>query len=343
MVKYLTKIYGSFLIVLLLVHCSPKTLQTFQKDWQRYQTYFIRQGRVIDTANQNISHSEGQGYAMLFAVVAEDRQAFTQLWRWTKHHLQRSDYLFSWKYVPCPSDDHQCVVDPNNATDGDILIAWSLLAAAKQWRQPTYGTEAINIIRAIREQTIRRRFGYQIILPGVYGFDTQHHTQLNLSYWIFPALKTFGHITGDLIWDEVYQSGLSLLHQARFGIWHLPPDWVMLTKDGLSLRDTVSQEYGYNACRIPLYLLLDKQLDETILTPFMAFWAQSFVPATINLSNGRAADYHYPPGMEAIAIATRRVLQAQRSPALPEITEQTDYYSASLIMLSQIALREGQR
>ncbi|STT00045.1 endoglucanase [Klebsiella pneumoniae] len=37
--------------------------------WERYKARFMMpDGRIIDTANGNVSHTEGQGFAMLLAV-----------------------------------------------------------------------------------------------------------------------------------------------------------------------------------------------------------------------------------------------------------------------------------
>ena len=37
--------------------------------WRSYKQRFVAtDGRVIDTGNKNVSHTEGQGYAMLFAA-----------------------------------------------------------------------------------------------------------------------------------------------------------------------------------------------------------------------------------------------------------------------------------
>lgn len=48
--------------------------------WQSYKARFVTaQGRVVDTGNGNISHSEGQGYGMLLAVAANDRETFNDL------------------------------------------------------------------------------------------------------------------------------------------------------------------------------------------------------------------------------------------------------------------------
>ena len=69
-------------------------------NWKQYKNRFLMSnGRILDTNNGNISHSEGQGTAMLFAVTNNDRRSFEQIWRWTVEHLQiRGDALFAWKW-----------------------------------------------------------------------------------------------------------------------------------------------------------------------------------------------------------------------------------------------------
>ena len=63
--------------------------------WQAYKSAFVSPGgRVVDNANGDISHSEGQGYAMLLAVAADDRSAFDEIWGWTRAQLMlREDGL----------------------------------------------------------------------------------------------------------------------------------------------------------------------------------------------------------------------------------------------------------
>ncbi len=46
--------------------------------WERYKARFMMpDGRIIDTANGNVSHTEGQGFAMLLAVANNDRPRST--------------------------------------------------------------------------------------------------------------------------------------------------------------------------------------------------------------------------------------------------------------------------
>jgi endoglucanase len=67
--------------------------------WAAYKQRFISaEGRLIDDSAGNVSHSEGQGYAMLLAAFAGDRATFDKLWAWTSSNLEiRGDGLAAWR------------------------------------------------------------------------------------------------------------------------------------------------------------------------------------------------------------------------------------------------------
>lgn len=90
--------------------------------WESYKSRFMMpDGRIIDTGNGNVSHTEGQGFAMLLAVANNDRPAFDKLWQWTDKTLRNKENgLFYWRYNPVAPNP---VADKNDATDGDTLIA----------------------------------------------------------------------------------------------------------------------------------------------------------------------------------------------------------------------------
>lgn len=118
--------------------------------WERYKARFMMpDGRIIDTANGNVSHTEGQGFAMLLAVANNDRPAFDKLWQWTDNTLRnKSNGLFYWRYNPVAPDP---IADKNNASDGDTLIAWALLRAQKQWQDKRYAIASDAITAALLE------------------------------------------------------------------------------------------------------------------------------------------------------------------------------------------------
>ena len=57
--------------------------------WDSYKARFLMaDGRIIDTGNNSVSHTEGQGFAMMMAVRNNDRAGFDKIWNWTKKNLQ---------------------------------------------------------------------------------------------------------------------------------------------------------------------------------------------------------------------------------------------------------------
>ncbi|HBT6784487.1 TPA: endoglucanase, partial [Klebsiella pneumoniae] len=202
--------------------------------WERYKARFMMpDGRIIDTANGNVSHTEGQGFAMLLAVANNDRPAFDKLWQWTDNTLRnKSNGLFYWRYNPVAPDP---IADKNNASDGDTLIAWALLRAQKQWQDKRYAIASDAITAALLKSTVVTFAGRQVMLPGVKGFNLNDRLNLNPSYFIFPAWRAFAERTHLTAWRTLQSDGQALLGQMGWGKSHLPSDWVALRADGKML------------------------------------------------------------------------------------------------------------
>ena len=217
--------------------------------------YLSNSGRIVDTGNDDISHSEGQGYGMLFAVEADDRASFDHMAKWTQKNLAiREDGLLAWKWVPDGEFSGQ-VTDRNNATDGDILIAWAYLRAYDNWNREADRESALVIMDAILANGLIETTYGPAILPGTEGFRKSDGAILNLSYWVFPALERFALAQPNESWGAVRDSGWSLLSVAGLGAFDLPPDWIYVDGVGnVSPAEDWPVEFGYNAIRIPAHL-----------------------------------------------------------------------------------------
>src|SRR4030088_2357389 len=162
---------------------GPATL--LADGWRQYKERFVTSdGRVVDNANGGISHSEGQGYAMLIAERLDDRPTFEAIWQWTRSNLLvRGDGLAAWRWSP--QVPH--VADHNNATDGDLLIAWALAEASDRWDVSEYRETARLIVEDLATKVVTSsRFG-PILLPASTGFagkDQSDAPVVNLSYWL---------------------------------------------------------------------------------------------------------------------------------------------------------------
>lgn len=354
--RWVGRSVGVWVVIMLLTSCTTTSpSNTFQRYWADYVGKFYQDGRIVDTGNAEVTHSEGQGYGMLMAVQADDRARFDALWKWTQAVLQRDDDLFSWRYRPCISADVQCVDDPNNASDGEILIAWALLRAVQKWQIQEYEGAALRIIDAIKRHLVVEHNEQLLLLPGLQGFQSGHRVQVNLSYYIFPAFSHFAQVTKDPFWLRLSSSGYHLIRHARFQMEQLNPDWVFVEDNTFSLANAVNQEFGFNAWRIPLHLVWENNFDYALVEPYLKWWQTEWVPATLNLVTGEKAEFRATWGMQAIqnvveqralvlhAIGNSNQLGISTSDsAQGSLPSDVDYYSASLFMLALIALQDTQ-
>lgn len=315
--------------------------------WALYRSRFVTDdGRVVDTGNQRVSHTEGQGFALLFAEAFGDRETFDRLWEWTRTHLQRPDSaLFAWRWDP--ADPKNPVADPNNASDGDILIAWALARAGETWREPHYRDEARRIVTDIRARLLSAVARRLVLLPGRDGFVRDDGSAiLNPSYYVYPALPAFDRLVPSYEWDRLRQDGLGLLDKARFGKWRLPSDWVSLDPGGaVKPAPDFPPRFGFDAVRVPLYLIWAGLATPELLAAYLDFWG-SFgdgpVAAWTDLADNATAPYPASTGVQAIVRLARADHGGEAAP-LPEIGDQDDYYAASLALLARLAQHERTR
>ena len=308
-------------------------------DWEVFRDAFVQpDGRVVDTGQGRISHSEGQGFAMLLAVHYADRTTFERLWQWTRKNLQvRDDALLAWKW-----EAQGGVTDRNNATDADILVAWSLVRAAQKWSEPPYAAEGARIARDVRTRLLKRVAHGLVIVPGVEGFDKPDGLTINLSYWIFPAFPELARADPAPEWEELAKSGLTILQYSYFGRWKLPPDWLKLG-ERVAPGGSPPERFGYDAVRIPVYLVWGRAESDALLQPYRDFWGSVTgardLPAFTNLKDDSIDSYGAGAGIRAIAQAVREHPRASAA-RLPALGRSETYYSAVLLLLSKVALRE---
>lgn len=313
-------------------------------DWRTFKKRFLAEnGRVVDDGNGGISHSEGQGYGMLLAVAYRDRAAFDRMWEWTQANLKRpADALFSWKWTP---DDGGKVADANNATDGDLLLAWALERAFREWGDYKYQSAAAQIVISIFDRaTVDTYLGLQI-LPGVEGFKKPEGVVLNPSYSIFPAFTELGVAFPSDKWAALSKGGDLLVRTARFGKWGLTPDWALVAANWVALAPGQEPVFGYNAIRVPLYVAWVDPASP-LLAPFSAFWeglpADKPVPDLVDLKTDSFGPYAAPAGL----LAVRQLVLACAKKAsitvadVPLIEKDEKYYSVSLKLLVKLAIRE---
>ncbi|USH04932.1 endoglucanase [Grimontia kaedaensis] len=303
--------------------------------WRVFKTSYISSdGRVIDNGNKGISHSEGQGYGMLIAEYFNDEDSFQKLWAWTKANLQREkDGLFSWKWQP--QKPH--IPDENNASDGDLIIAWALFRAHQRWPNSGYGSSAKKIATELRNTHIKKVADEYILMPGAYGFSFEQRTVTNLGYWVYPALNDFSRYSEK--WSALSDSGLEILNLNLRGKDLLVSDWVENRSGQWQPAQGFPSTFSYSSYRIPLYLVwgnYSHRINQNYLR-----WLTKENTAWVDVLSDEEADYPPPAGAQAIAQLV--ALSNYRNTKGKTITVKPtgeDYYSDSLVLLAHIAYQE---
>lgn len=306
--------------------------------WSTFKSRFMSSdGRISDTANNNVSHTEGQGYGMLLAVANDDRPTFDKLWQWTQAHLHNpQNDLFYWRYIPGATDP---VADKNNASDGDVLIAWALQRGAQKWSSARYQQASDRIQRAIVKHNVISYAGHTVMLPGVQGFNKTSFIVLNPSYFLFPAWREFAEHSHLRVWNQLIDDGMDLLGEMHFGKSGLPLDWVALNADG-SVAPALgySNRFSYDAIRIPLNIWwYDPQ--SLRLVPFQRVWqgyGRLTTPAWFDVLANTPAPYNLDGGL----LAVRDLTLSETGYLSDRLAPDQNYFSASLQLLTWMAYQE---
>jgi endo-1,4-beta-D-glucanase Y len=233
--------------------------------WQAYtQRYMDDQGRVIDRSAGDRTTSEGQAYAMFFALVDDDQARFDKLLKWTEANLAAGDLttrLPAWDWGKTSSGEWK-IRDDNPAADADLWLAYTLLEAGRLWRDPRYENLGRLLATRIAKEEVALVPGVgTALLPGPHGFHPDEKTYvLNPSYTPLPLLAYFAKTMPDGPWQGILET-LPQLLGADHGY---AMDWVAAGPDGVhpvappaepSAGEREPQPSGsYDAIRVYLWL-----------------------------------------------------------------------------------------
>lgn len=214
--------------------------------WSFYKYRYIRAGKVVSLDENGITTSEGQSYAMLRAVWANDREAFDVIWEWTKRHLQvRGDRLFAWKY-------RDRVLDRNSATDADSDIALALIIASRRFAESRYRAEAREILDDLWETEILHTGKNHYVTAGNWAPGERYPT-IHVAYLAPYAYSEFEAVDSRHPWRELIRSSYRILHWIYFDQkLKLPPELIYIdpSTGNLFLRHPVTGKqaiFSYDA------------------------------------------------------------------------------------------------
>jgi len=321
--------------------------------WAYFKATFVSaDGRVIDVGQADgRTVSEGQGYGLFFALVANDRPTFDKILGWTQANLAQgslSGHLPAWLWGH-KSDGSWGVIDANAASDADVWLAYTLLQAGRAWRDPHLSELGAALARRIVEQETALLPGLGLtLLPGPQGFQTSADTwRLNPSYTPLPLLRGIANLlpptqpvapaassqpgvtaispaAGAAAWRALAQSAqIVLTHTVPHGF---APDWVQYRAsggDGAFEADPRSGALGsYDAIRVYLWAGMTAPQDPAVgdlllsLRPMVDYVAEhGYPPEKIDTTHGTFGPHAGPPGMSAAVVP---LLVASGAPELAQ-------------------------
>lgn len=244
--------------VFFLMSMQPAIAQEDWPLWQAFSNRFIQaDGRVLaDESEQRYSTSEGQAYALFFALVANDRAAFDSLLVWTRENMAGGDLgarLPAWQWGKRP-DSTWGVVDQNSASDADSWLAYTLIEAGRLWREPRYAALGNLLLANIRVHMVRELPGIgDMLLPAASGFELESGgSRLNPSYYPVQLLRLFSKADPSGPWKRLIENNLKMLQSVT--IKGYVPDWVSYVPGRGYFPDSKSGATGtHDAIRVYLW------------------------------------------------------------------------------------------
>lgn len=227
--------------------------------WEAFRERYIEEGgRVVDRSSERIpSTSEGQSYALFFALVANDRPAFERILRWTEENLADGDLtgrLPAWQWGK-RDDGTWGMLDANAATDSDLWIAYTLAEAGRLWKAPKYSALGELLAeRILREETDDIPGLGRTLLPGPKGFKLESSLwKLNPSYVPLQLVQRMAALYPKSAWRHLVPSSVDLL--VRSAPRGFAPEWVFYKAgEGFRVDPATGGEGSYNAIRVYLWV-----------------------------------------------------------------------------------------
>ncbi len=260
-------IYG--VLVLYGISSNKQKIQeSTYDDW--YHAYVIEttNGAYVNagTKTKKVALSESQGYGMVITALAAKKGYATEarfdrlMQYYFANRRSATSSLMKWKQTTI--DDKWQSVDNNNATDGDLDIAYSFILAAKLWpdNAASYKQAASDLLADIKAENYNAETG--VLTVGNWATEDQTMRYLFRSSDVMPVyFEEFARFTNDSFWTTLEETSaqklLTLSSQHKTG---LLPDfaWVTPTETKAVKAKTIATKndgnYGYNSARMPLRL-----------------------------------------------------------------------------------------
>ena len=351
---------SGLLVCSLPAHATNEACETWPA-WDSFRQKFVSgDGRVVDRSRlQHVTTSEGQAYAMVFALIANDRTSFDQILRWVEDNLANGDLtsqLPAWNWGQL-SNGSWGVIDGNAASDADLWLAYALNEAGRLWKAPKYTALAgLLAARILREETAEIPGLGLALLPGPKGFHPDTITwQLNPSYFPIQVMRRFSVLYPESDWSELLRTSIEII--TRSAPLGFAPEWIdyQLGKGFLTAHSlTTAEEVGFNAIRVYLWAGMLDSRDATYsilldkLAPMGRYAASNGplargIPAPGGMAYEKASvgfSSALLPFLKASRLGNALHQQRQRIVALAPL-DRTDNYYDQVLTLFGLGWLEG--
>ena len=323
--------------------------------WESFaKTYITDTGRLIDPALPNgQTTSEGQAYALFFALVAGDRERFGRVLRWSEDNLAGGDLtarLPAWLWGR-KADGSWGIIDDNAAADADLWMAYVLQEAGRLWQMPHHTAQGQLLAeRILREETAVFDGIGRLLLPAPRGFQTvSGSVRLNPSYAPLQVLRRLA--AGSLQPESKAQWLQQVGSTARMLIDSAPrgfaPDWVRYSSAGGFAADADTNATGsFNAIRTYLWAgmlareePLRARLQKALLPMVRATVANGAPPQRVDTRSGMVdgvGDAGFSAALLPLIAGTvgphAAALQEARITARDPLARRDNYYEQALTL-----------
>lgn len=313
--------------------------------YKRYMTTFSKKNgsdqmyiNTTDSTSSLMSLSESQGYGMVFTALAGKQSDYDKLLLFFQKHQYSDTGLMAWKINMSSG-----ISEDNNATDGDLWIAYSLFKAYDRWGDKSYLAAGKTLASDILKYDYNSKT--EMLTTGNWATSGSTAYYVVRTSDILPAFFTeINKYADDSRWSEINASSLKIAQQvSAANDSGLFPD-VVVYKDGqttlpkVSPLDGSSNYYSYNACRVPLNLAMtsDSNYHKVLLKMLDFFAKQSTIYSGYQMDGSVLSRDQYTFQTFTAPIYAGTSIDTSKYGALrdkyPLVLNTSNYYASSQVM-----------
>lgn len=256
-----------------------------------------------DDENITQTVSEAQGYGMLITTIAGEHNVesaekdYEDLYNYYIQQVDTKTKLMSWKQII--SGDSVTEKLENNATDGDLYIAYSLIQAYKLWGTEKYKSTAETVLTNILEYNYNKELNI-ITLGSWVSKDSKEYSVFRSSDVIPMFFKEFGEFMGNNTWNTISESMLQYLSDVSNNSTSGLVSDMIVVENGegkvptdIIISSETDMQYSWSACRVPMQLAYDYNNEQAklLVNNMMRFFeTQPILYAGYNLDGTPTVD-----------------------------------------------------